>query len=192
MTSILKVDQLQDSGGNAIITSDGAGSITTASGLNTAITNAGFVTSANAGKVLQVVQGSTITQTVTTNTTTTDTTLSASITPSSASNKILVTVAQSAYHTGSSSVGSGSIFLVRNSTTIGNTGQYALWSATYNGATPYNPEHGTIYSIVYLDSPATTSSITYKTQQRLRDGNRFETQRDGSHTSYIILMEIGA
>jgi len=44
MTSILKVDQLQDSGGNAIITSDGAGSITTASGLNTAITNAGFAT----------------------------------------------------------------------------------------------------------------------------------------------------
>jgi len=29
MTSILKVDQLQDSGGNAIITSDGAGNITT-------------------------------------------------------------------------------------------------------------------------------------------------------------------
>ena len=29
MSSILKVDQLQDSGGNAIITSDGAGSITT-------------------------------------------------------------------------------------------------------------------------------------------------------------------
>ena len=44
MTSILKVDQLQDSGGNAILTSDGAGSITTASGLNTAITNAGFAT----------------------------------------------------------------------------------------------------------------------------------------------------
>ena len=45
MTSILKVDQLQDSGGNAILTSDGAGSITTSSALNTAITNAGFITS---------------------------------------------------------------------------------------------------------------------------------------------------
>jgi len=45
MTSILKVDQLQDSGGNAIITSNGAGSITTSSGLNTAIANAGFITS---------------------------------------------------------------------------------------------------------------------------------------------------
>ena len=28
MTSILKVDQLQDSGGNAIITSDGSGNVT--------------------------------------------------------------------------------------------------------------------------------------------------------------------
>ena len=29
MSSILKVDQLQDSGGNAIITSDGSGNLTT-------------------------------------------------------------------------------------------------------------------------------------------------------------------
>lgn len=42
MTSILKVDTLQDSGGNAILSSDGAGTITTSAGLNTAITNAGF------------------------------------------------------------------------------------------------------------------------------------------------------
>ena len=37
MTSILKVDSLQDSGGNAILSSDGAGTITTAAGLNTAV-----------------------------------------------------------------------------------------------------------------------------------------------------------
>ena len=92
MTSILKVDQLQDSGGNAIITSDGAGSITTASGLNTAITNAGFVTSANAGKVLQVVQATDETARSTTSGayTTASNTLSVSITPSSTSNKILI------------------------------------------------------------------------------------------------------
>ena len=35
MTSILKVDQLQDSGGNAIITSDGAGNVS----LNTTMEN---------------------------------------------------------------------------------------------------------------------------------------------------------
>ena len=45
MSSILKVDEIQDTGSNAIITSDGAGNITTSSGLNTAIANAGFITS---------------------------------------------------------------------------------------------------------------------------------------------------
>lgn len=44
MSSILKLDTLQDTGGNTILSSDGSGNITTASGLNTAITNAGFAT----------------------------------------------------------------------------------------------------------------------------------------------------
>ena len=35
MSSILKVDQLQDSGGNAIITSDGSGTITAGAVTNT-------------------------------------------------------------------------------------------------------------------------------------------------------------
>jgi hypothetical protein len=64
MTSILKVDQLQDSGGNAILTSNGAGSITTSSALNTAITNAGFITS---GGITEADQWR-LTTTVTTNT----------------------------------------------------------------------------------------------------------------------------
>ena len=34
MSSILKVDQLKDSGGNAIITSDGSGNITTGTGMD--------------------------------------------------------------------------------------------------------------------------------------------------------------
>jgi hypothetical protein len=67
-----------------------------------------------------------------------------------------------------------------------------VWSGTYVSGSPQNVEQGLPYSIIFLDSPSTTSAITYKTQQRLRDGNRFETQRDGSHTSYITLMEIGA
>jgi len=143
------------------------------------------------GKVLQVVQGSTISQVVTATTTTTDTGLSASITPSSASSKIVIVVAQSFYLNGENTISSGSLFLVRGATTIGNTGEYSAWSSTYT--TNYQDNgYGLIYSINYLDSPSTTSSTTYKTQQKLRDGNRCETQRDGTHTSYIILMEIGA
>ena len=143
------------------------------------------------GKVLQVVQSSTTTQVVTTTTTTTDTGLSASITPSSTSSKILVLVNQSVYNNSSSSIASGSIFLVRGSTTIGSTGNYMLWNATYVSGSPQNSELGIPYSITYLDSPSTTSSITYKTQQKLRDGNQMDTQNDNIHTSYITLMEIG-
>jgi len=76
MSSILKVDQLQDSGGNAIITSDGSGNITTGTGM---------------GKVLQVqtfsVAGN---STTTTSTSYIDTVNTISITPISSNSKILV------------------------------------------------------------------------------------------------------
>ena len=76
MASILKVNQLQDLGGNAIITSDGSGNITTGTGF---------------GKVLQVVGTQTSTVFSTTSTSYVDVTgFSLSITPSSTSNKILV------------------------------------------------------------------------------------------------------
>ena len=76
MSSILKVDQLKDSGGNAIITSDGSGNITTGKGM---------------GKVLQVVQGSNDATVSTTSTSFVDiTSVTASITPISSSNKIMV------------------------------------------------------------------------------------------------------
>ena len=153
----------------------------------------GTFAEAGGGKVLQVVQGSTSTQVTTTSTTATDTGLSASITPSSTSSKILVLVSQGIQHVSSSGeYGSGSIFLVRNSTTIGNTGEYMVWLAVYVSGSPQNIENGFPYSITYLDSPATTSSITYKTQQRLRDGSSFSTQKNSVHSSYITLMEIGA
>ena len=41
MASIIKANQLQDFGGNSIITSDGSGTITLSSGMNTAVNSAG-------------------------------------------------------------------------------------------------------------------------------------------------------
>jgi hypothetical protein len=46
MASIIKANQLQDFGGNSIITSDGSGTITLSSGMQTAI-NAGVTSAAN-------------------------------------------------------------------------------------------------------------------------------------------------
>ena len=94
MSSILKVDQLQDSGGNSIISSNGSGTFTPGS-LNIAnaqiASNAAIATTKlGTGAVLQVVHGSTNTQTVTSSTSYVATTLAASITPSSTSSKIAI------------------------------------------------------------------------------------------------------
>ena len=95
MSSILKVDQLQDSGGNAIITSDGAGNITPGS-LNIAnaqiASNAAIATSKlGAGALLQTVTFVTTgNSTGTTSLSYTDTVSAISITPLSSNSKILV------------------------------------------------------------------------------------------------------
>jgi hypothetical protein len=77
MSSILKVDQLKDSGGNAIITSDGSGNITTGTGM---------------GKVLQIVRtyDADSSQISTTSTSFTATGIQASITPTKSGNLILI------------------------------------------------------------------------------------------------------
>ena len=141
------------------------------------------------GKVLQTVQGTTTTTTAQTSVTWSDTTLSASITPSSTSNKILVLVNQfvqifraSIYYAG------GSLRLVRDSTTVyaGDLGyQYYYQINSATGMNTYDYK-----SLSYLDSPSTTSSTTYKTQQRSADAADTITTQQGSTKSTIILMEI--
>jgi hypothetical protein len=112
--SKIEVDAIEPQSGTSLTLGASGDTITIPSGAT--LTNSGTAT--GFGKVLQVVQGDTIAQVVTTNTTTTDTGLSASITPSSATSKILILVSQSVFHTSSGSNGSGSVFLVRDSTTV--------------------------------------------------------------------------
>src|SRR6056300_637131 len=108
MTAILKVDTIQDTGGNTIISSDGAGNVTTsnladnsvslakltASGTKDATTflrgDNTFATPTDNGKILQVVSTSTTSAVVTTSTSFVDINLSLNITPSATSSKIFV------------------------------------------------------------------------------------------------------
>ena len=123
-----------------------------------------IVDTGKAGTIVQVVQA-TSTGGVTVNTTTyTDTSLTASITPTSSSNKILIMINQ-AYVYLRSAVDQGmGVRIVRDSTTV--------WTSVQSGTGPYydyvdnSTEHDGYATIVYLDSPATTSSTTYKTQGR--------------------------
>jgi hypothetical protein len=140
------------------------------------------------GKVLQVVNFTSTTGAYTNTNTFIDTDLTLSITPSSATSKILVTVFQNGCGKNNQAASTGlSLQLVRGATVIASA--FSTYGA-YTNSTQAN-EVGSI-GITYLDSPATTSATTYKTQMRS------VTNTDGVYTgqnsarSSITLMEIGA
>jgi len=152
------------------------------------------------GKVLQVVQGTTSTATNVSSTTFTDTTLSASITPSAATSKVLVMVSQFCNWGADDNEHGMALKLLRGSTDIyqpaGTAGEIGrlLFISAYTTTSPKGTAGNTIASFNYLDSPSTTSSTTYKTQQRAQDTTASGTSntQPGSGTSTIILLEIGA
>ena len=179
-----------------VLQSSGGGSVTlqeavTASNLTITVpaVTGTMLTTASAGTVLQVVQGSTSTQTSTSSATFSDTGLTATITPTSATSKILVIVNQVSV---AKTVGSGNYIqlrLLRNLTTISyieSLGAYtAAAGSNYIGSLGTN----------YLDSPATTSATTYKTQFCNGDNANpvvIQTNNGFATTSTITLLEIAA
>jgi hypothetical protein len=174
---------------------DGNGTMTVGNGDITGITRGAIESTAiGAGAVLQVVQSNySTTVTVSTNTYT-DTGLSASITPTSATSKILVLIQQSYYTAVSSGGTGGGVKLLRGSTDIYNP-------MPTDGVGPYGfyvSATGLYLMAIlqYLDSPATTSNITYKTQGRpySSGAGQSTTFQVGGSTqnagSSMILMEI--
>lgn len=110
------------------------------------------------GSVLQVVNGTYSTGVSTSVGGYSDTGLTATITPSSTSSKILVIVNQAGVQKSSGNAGNGVIIaLLRGSTYL----FFPATGAAYTGTAVQN-----IVSVgaTFLDSPATTSAVTYKTQ----------------------------
>jgi len=141
------------------------------------------------GKVLQVVQATTTTELDVTSTTYTDSGLTASITPSSATSKVLIIVSQACQVFRSSATQArGAINLMRGATEIVfKSGD----SISVEGATATVGYAGS-QSFSYLDSPATTSATTYKTQQKAGTAGPTIRTQGNSSLSTIILLEIGA
>jgi len=137
------------------------------------------------GSVLQVVNASYGVQISTTGITLTDTGLNATITPLFSTSKILVMVDQS-------SVGKANadervkIALLRNSTQIALLTELAAYNASSQ-----NNNIGSV-TISYLDSPATISAITYKTQFSTINGTGSAIVQWNPSLSTITLMEIAA
>jgi hypothetical protein len=159
------------------------------------------------GKVLQVVQTVKTDTFSTSSTTFTDVTgLSVSITPSLNTSKVLV-IAQVNYSGTFTSNSSSHLQLVRGSTEIYRGDAASNRIRSMASMRPNEATSGISgYSIwsamaVYLDSPATTSSTTYKIQARRgsagsvqinssgEDGNNAE---NGRTASSVTVMEIGA
>jgi hypothetical protein len=138
-----------------------------------------------AGNVLQVVNATYSTQVSSSTSTFADTGLTATITPTSASSKILILVNQNGVAKQTSNTYAG-LKLLRGSTVIVTFD----FGAGYNLAT--NPNHIGSSSTIYLDSPATTASITYKTQFASTANLAAVFVQIDNVTSTIALMEIAA
>lgn len=154
---------------------------------STTSTGLKWAAAAGGGKVLQVVAGTTNTQVSNSTTTYADTGLSVSITPSATSSKVLILVTQNGLQKGSGS-SNNAIFLklLRNSTDIAQIFDTGLYTDTALLLTGFSG------SLAYLDSPSTTSSITYKTQFSNRVAAAEVRTQANTTLSSIVALEIGA
>ena len=192
MPGSIKIDD--GSGNYTILTNAGSlGSDKTITIPNTTGTLA--LTSDSFGKVLQVVQATSSTQTNTTATSYGNTTLSGSITPSATDSKILLLISQT-MDTQSNTTQNTAIALKvvqtisATDTDIYENTAFMKINADY-GAFGYSQTRGT-YAVNILDSPSTTSAVTYKTMMKNVNSGGSATAQSGNQPSHIILMEIGA
>jgi len=150
-----------------------------------------WATPAGGGKVLQVVQATLTGQVSSTSTTLADTGLTVNITPSSASSKVLVLAVISSIRKAPGSANAGVVLkLNRGASAIFNAGD----TNAYNNASQHNNVGSIVFN--YLDSPATTSSTTYKVQfASFVSGMQVEINdyfTSNTTISSIICLEIGA
>ena len=157
------------------------------------------------GKLLQVVHVNSNTHQTSTSTSFVDLSgISASITPSSSSNKILI-MCNLAISKANDESFLGRV--VRDGSAISGAGGVRMSGATSQEEGIWLNVRTTIYDIspftvIYLDSPSTTSAITYKAQGKTSgSANGFSFNRTGSGSnqlynspsfSSITLMEVAA
>jgi hypothetical protein len=175
------IDKLTVGANDTILVADSS----TATGLK-------WAAPAGGGKVLQVVSATYATEVSSSSSTYADTGLTATITPTLNTSQILVLVSQNGVlKTAGNSVNRVRLQLLRGATTILKMGDSTAFTNT-----AIDNQIGTVSS-TYLDSPATTSATTYKTQ--IASGNNTAGVRaqhyyddSAAAVSTITLLEIGA
>ena len=143
------------------------------------------ISNASYPRILQVVTYATTTSTLINSASMTDSGLSGSITPSSSSSKILILIHQPFYlwkdDVGGAVKPRGAWQLVRDSTAILACANAWSWGPNITGnigATGMDVRG--LLNINYLDSPSTTSAVTYKTQ------GRPESTGDNGHVYFQV------
>jgi len=164
----------------------GTGTINVPSGTKIVSSTSGGIYSP--GNVIQTIQNSLNTQQTTTSTSYVSTALTVTITPTNASSKILVTAQITAtYGTGTG----GGLAIYRNSSAI-------FTPSPVDTSGPYMVYGNAVFScpiLSYLDSPGSTSALTYTIYFRSYNGNVFSfnggTGATVVGTSTITVQEIG-
>ena len=187
LATTAKGDLVAGSGAStaAVLTVGANNTVLTADSTTTTGLKWGTVSS---GAVVQVKSAIYSTSTSNATTTYTDTGLSVSITPTSASNKILVIVSQStrSNYTSAAYENAMKLRINRDSTAIYNDGGDMWYVANTNQTA--GGDYRFYQTMVYLDSPASTSALTYKTQQRIYTGT--VTCQPFGVPSTITVMEV--
>jgi hypothetical protein len=167
---------------NTVLTADSS----TATGLK-------WATPAAGGKVLQVVSADYSTSTTVASTSSTDTGLTATITPTSSTSKILIIITQGIVLLRDTNQPINCLYEVfRGATSI--AGVTELFGFQMGTDSSGRAALRIPFAYTKLDSPATTSAITYKTKgaaSTTSNNGQVIFQRNDT-TSTITLMEIGA
>ena len=176
----LFVDKIDPQSGTTLSLGSSGDTITIPSGAT--ITNSGTATGfAGTGRIIQTVQATDGSNLSSSSTSYVDTGLTASITPGATSSKILVLVSMGAFGADAAGSGGAYIKLLRDSTDLiihGSMGAHPTITYIYTAGTSFS----------YLDSPSSTSSLTYKTQFKSGGGENFVT--DNASTASITLLEV--
>jgi hypothetical protein len=179
-----------------VISGDTSGAITLAApavaGTNTITLPASTGTvlttgSPQSGGVIQVVQSTTTTSTATTSTSFVTGVLAASITPKFSTSTILI-LCSANMSTGGANI-QGAVTVYRGATNLMTQGQSLVYSGSNAVLAPV--------SLMYSDSPATTSSTTYtiyfkNTNNSAGTVTFNSASASGAATAQIILLEIAA
>lgn len=179
--SQIEVDKIVPATGTSLTLGDSGDTFTIPSGVT--IANSGTATGFGGGKIGQVLYTSYNTAVTNSTTSYSDTGLTLNITPSATSSKILVNVSQHMFiEDGQSNGTSGALRLNGSS-----DGLIAIGNICRRY--PDTIQQMEQVPLYFLDSPNTTSAVTYKTQFKLQSGGAIVCQRN-SEPSMITLMEV--